>query len=461
MAPTDSELLAQVNRLGTELEKRAGLSRRLNRYFDADCPIPEAVVRARMTNAYKLLMPMSVAPWASLIVQAVEDRLQVSGIRSPDPDVDEVLRGLWQDNDLDAESKLAHNASLIDGRCFATVWPENGGDPQVTYDGADQMIVEYREGSRRHRVAALRYWLTGDVPNATLYRPDGLYKFVGPKNSSGFSGTRWERRLVPDEDWPLANPYDVVNVVELAVNRRIRPGTFGYARGEYQHVTGLLDRINLLTFLGLVVALWMGFPLRGVLGAKVLRDDEGKPLPPFDADADKVFQIVDKDAKLAEFKAADRSNLSIFEELSQLAYITSTPAHYFPLETGISNISAETVTALEGGLHSKVARHKASLGQGHKEIMRLLGAMAKSPVTMSPRAQILWKQSETRSLAEAADAAGKLKDILPWQALAEKVLDADQDEISRWESMRSSDALSALIAGAAATPTPAPEPVAA
>lgn len=456
--PTESELLAQVNHLGTALEKRARNSRRLNKYYESDCPIPDAVVRARLTNAYKTLMPMSVAPWASLVVRAVLDRLQVSGIRSPQPEVDEILRGLWQDNDMDAESKLGNHAALIDGRCFATVWPEKGGPPQVTLDGADQVIVEYQEGSRRVRTAGLRYWVSGDVPYCTLYRPDGLFKFIGPKNSSGFSGTRWEHRVVPGEDWPLDNPYDVVPVVELAVNRRIKPGTFGYARGEFEHVTGLLDRINLLTFLGLVVALWMGFPLRGVIGAKVLKDDDGNALPPFDADADKLFVVTEKDAKLAEFKAADRGNLSIFAELSQLAYITSTPAHYFPLETGISNIGSDTVTALEGGLHSKVDGHKSTLGTGYKEVMRLLGLMAETPVQMSPRAQILWKQSATRSMAEAADAATKLKDILPWQALAEKVLDADQDEIARWEAMRSSDALSALIAGAK---SPESEPVAA
>jgi hypothetical protein len=96
-------------------------------------------------------------------------------------------------------------------------------------------------------------------------------------------------------------------------------------------VHGLLDRINLLTFLGLVVAFWMGFPLRGVIGDKILRDDDGKPLPPFKVAADEVFQFENPAAKLAEFKAADRGNLSIFDELAQLAYLTKTPAHYFPL----------------------------------------------------------------------------------------------------------------------------------
>jgi hypothetical protein len=137
----------------------------------------------------------------------------------------------------------------------------------------------------------------------------------------------WEKRPVDGEDWPLANPLGVVPVVEIRVNPRLAPGNFPYARGEFAHCTGLIDRINLLTFLGLVVAFWMGFPLRGVIGDKIRRevlvDDDGQPivdaatgkqktraLPPFDAQPDSVFQFENPEAKIAEFKAADRRNLA-------------------------------------------------------------------------------------------------------------------------------------------------------
>lgn len=456
----DSALLAQITKLGTELQKRILVSRKLNNYYEGSCPFPQAVIRAKMTHAYRLLMPMAEAPWGSLVVDSVQDRLEVAGIRSDDKAIDEAVWGVWQDNKMDAESKLGHTAALIDGRAFATIWPENGGPPQITLDSSEQMIVQYAEGSRRVRIAALRYWMEDVTPYATLYRPEGIYKFVGPKNSSGFQGTQWAQRDVPGEEWPLKNPYAVVPVVELAVNQRLKPGSFGYARGEFAHCLGLLDRINLLTFLGLVVALWMGFPLRGVIGDKILKDDEGKPLAPFDANADSVFQLENPDAKLAEFKAADRGNLSIFSELSQVAYITKTPAHYFPLQTGISNISADTIVALEGALHAKTTQHKGGLGEDWEEVLRLCGLMLPEPVALSPRAQLLWLPSESRSLAERADAAVKLASVLPWQTVAEYALNATQDDITRWEAMKASDALGALIAGATTPtpPAPAPEP---
>jgi hypothetical protein len=445
------EIRKQLARLCTELDKRARTHTVLNRYYEGSCPLPDAIVRSQLTKAYRLLMPVAEAPWGSLIVDSTQDRLEVSGIDSGEKAVDDVVWGIWQDNQMDAESKIAHNATLVDGRSFALVWREQGDEtPEISLDNAATMIVQYREGSRRHRVAALRRWIDeDDIPHATLYRRDAIFKFKGPKESSGQAGTRWEPRVVGGEEWPLPNPWNVVPVVELAVNRRLKPGSFGYARGEYQHCLGLIDRINLLTFLGLVVAFWMGFPLRGVIGEKVLKDDDGNQIAPFDAQASGVFMLENKDAKIVEYEAADRKNLSVFAELDQLSSITKTPRHYFPIEGGMSNLSADAIRASDGSLHAKVTHYKPMLGEGHEEILRLGGLMAKEPVILSPRAELQWMDHESRSMAERADAAIKIGQAgFPWQFVAEKVLNVGQSEIAKIEAQMSSGAFAALLAEA-------------
>ena len=458
--PTNAELLQQVNRLGTELAKRAHRDRILESYYDGSCPIPKAITHARVTNAYRMLIPFAEAPWGSLVVDSIQDRLEVAGVRSMDPETDERVWGIWQDNGLDSESKLAHSAALTTGRAFAIVWPDDDGNPEVTIESSEQVIIEYRSGSRRHRVAALRYWVEDKRGYVTLYRPDGIYKFVGPKNSTEFSGTQWERRDVEDETWPLNNPLGIVPVVELAVNRRLKPGPFGFARGEFANCIGLIDRINLLTFLGLVVAFWMGFPLRGVIGEKILKDDDGKVIPLFDAHASGLFQIENSQASIVEYKAADRKNLSIFGELDQLATISKTPRHYFPMENGMSNLSADAIRASEGALHAKTPTHKSSLGEGHLEILRLCGMMHDDAVNLSPRATLLWKDHESRSNAERADAATKLASIgLPVPIIAEKYLGFTQDEINRLKTDAADNAIAQLLAEAAAAPSATAPPV--
>lgn len=490
MAVDPKLLLAQLSQLSAELDRRGSEHNILTAYRNGDAPLPAAVKQAKITSAYQVLMPFASSNWSGLIVDSVLDRLALSGIRSEDSAAAEAVWGVWQDNQMDSESKLAHDATLTDGRCFALIWPDSAGNPQITLDDSSQMIVAYQEGSRRHRVAALRRWVDeDDVPYATLYRPEGIYKFVGKKGSVGKSinpaigpltagqagigetvrrfianidpkKSDWQMREVPDEEWPLPNPTGVVPVVEIAVNRRLKPGIFGSASGEFAHSTGHIDRINILTFLGLVVAFWMGFPLRTVIGEKLLKDDEGNILAPFRAMGDEVAQFENPDVKLEQFQAADLKNLSVEEHVKQLAAITKTPAHYLIAE--MVNLSADAIRAAEAALNSKVTNHKASLGEGWEEVLRIAGMMLDNPVDLSPRAEVLWEDHEARSMAERADAALKLKEILPWQPLAEKVLGATQGEIARWEAMRGGTALDKIVAEMAAPapekPEPEPEP---
>lgn len=474
---TAAELKKALSTILPVLDQRTKIHQRQEAYYTGACPLPKAIERARVTKAYRMLMPMSEAPWGSLVVDSVTDRLEVSGIRSPKGQaaLDEAVWGVWQDNQMDAESKLAHSAALMSGRAYALIQP-TGGVPEISLDGPDQMIVMYREGSRRQRVAAVRRWLDEDedATYATLYTPDAVFKFRKSKDqqATGRAGGRfklddgwWEPRGDNLADWQAENPLGVVPAVELPVNRRLKPGAFGFARGEYEHCTALIDRVNLLTFLGLVVAFWQGFPIRAVVGQRIawefLKDDAGnqifeadgvtqqkRPRPPFTAMADEVAQFEEPSAKLTQFDAADRALLSVLPELDQLATITKTPRHYFPMSSGMSNLSADAIRASEGGLAAKVVAHKGSLGEGWEEVLRVCGLALPDPVYLSPRASLLWQDHEARSMAERADAAIKLKDVLPLEVLWTRYLNATQEDAALWRAMTADDVLGQLLKAA-------------
>lgn len=471
---------SQLEAIGSVLSGRRSRESTLDGYYEGHAPMPKAVTDARVTKAYRRLVGVSDSPWGSLIVDSVTDRLSVTGIKSGDKAMDAALWEIWQTNNLDAESKLAHNAALVAGRAFALVWPDpDTGEVEIQLDNSSQMAVQYAPGSRRKRTAAMRYWIEGDQAFATLYRRDGLFKFRGDNTTIAthtldFDG--WEPyQPAEDEEWPVNNPFDIIPVIELAVNRRLKPGRFGYARGEFEHVTNLIDRINLLSFLGLVVAFYMGFPLRGVIGEKirreVLRDDNGdaiineageqvlRQVPLFDAQAGGQFQIENPEAKLAEFSAADRGLLGIYPELDQLSALTKTPRHYLPLAQGMTNLSADAIRASEGSLVAKVPTHKATLGEGWEETLRVAGLMSDDEFDVPQTAELTWSDHETRSLAERADAAVKLKDIIPQAAIIEMVLNATSEQMARWQADRAGDALGQLLVASNApavpvTPTP-------
>lgn len=462
--PTDQELLAQLTSMSSELDRRARGAQRLDDYHDGNHPIPDVVIRSKATKAYRLILDLADTNWPQLIVDSVDERLEVQGISLGDEELDKRAWDFWQTNGLDADSSLTHQSALTTARAFVIVWPSaGGGAPDITPEHASTCIVQYAPGSRRVRVAALRRWEDAGRWYATLYRPDGVYKFQSkrlPGTTNSYSRTDWERREVPGEVWPLPNPFGpLVPVVEVAVNRDLRPSPYGRAFGEFERNVGHIDRINFATFSQIVAMTWSGFPLRALIGDPILRDDDGNPLAPFDVAADSLVQIENPDGKLMQLPEANLENYgkTIDRYVQQLAAITKTPPHY--LLGQLVNLSADAIRAAEAGLVSKVRRHQNRIGEAWEEVFRLSLIAAGQDVPASAQgAQIIWKDPESRSMAERADAAVKLKDILPWQALASKVLAATPQEIQAWSEQRGADALSALIAQPA--PAAAVPPVA-
>ncbi len=462
----------QIDRLCNELLKRQAEHDRLLPYRKRTdtIAIPSQIATAKLTKRYRQLMEMSQATWGKPIVAAKLDRLEVNGLTSPDKAVSlAVWDGVWQENNLNLMTRLANSDAMADGRAHATVWPAaqwlldgDGGvagadGPSVTFDGSTTMIVEYAEGSLTRRTGALRRWTDDDDEDLILlYRPDGLYKFKATKEADRSSasfmagGRRWIPREEPGESWPLPNPLRIVPVIELGVNRELASGRFAMCRGEYADVTPRLDAVNLLTFLGLDLAVSMSYPLRILFGdvEGVRKDDQGNPLPPFDAYIGGVSHITDKDARIDEFKAADRAGLSIYGELQQVAALTATPKHYFPNDGVIANVSAETITAFEGPMHATVtASHQPSLGAAYEEILRIGALMLPVPVRLSPRAEVTWADHQSRSLGEQASAYAQLTggdNGLPMAAAAEIALGASQDAIRRYEALHADSAFAQI-----------------
>lgn len=442
--------IGQVIDACDELDRRAALFAKLEQYVSpGGCPIPQAIAQAQVTQAYRMLMAFAQTNYAPLIVRSARSLLHPGGIRNTgSAELDTAAWGIWQANKLDAEARLAHDAILTHGRAFAIAWPTADGESTITIEDPATTIVEYVEGSRYVRAAGLRRWIGDDKrPHATLYRPDGIWKFSGPKNSSGSRGTSWEPRTVEGEDWPLKAPAEnVVPVVEIATNRRLKATRYGYAEGDFENVLGLLDRINVLEFLRLVIAFTAGFPIRAVIGDKILKDDEGNDLAPFKLAVDVVAQFENPNVKITEIAAADLKSFgeAIDRDTQTLSGLTSTPA-YFLRSVPIQNVSADAIRAADLPRVSKAEDHKLFLGEGWEEVLRTAGLVRRERLELGDAASLVWLNRESRSLAERADAATKLKDVLPWQAVAEIAFDATQDDITRWQSMVDADSLGQLV----------------
>lgn len=111
----------------------------------------------------------AILGWCAAGVDARSERLSVQGFRLPGAtEIDDRLQDIWQTNNLDAESSLAHDAALTFGRCYGVVGPRpGGGTPLVTIESPLTMIGAWDPRTRDLSAAYQTY--RDDDPASETY----------------------------------------------------------------------------------------------------------------------------------------------------------------------------------------------------------------------------------------------------------------------------------------------------
>ena len=368
-------------------------------YYRGDHRLPRGPTSA--TRVYRRLLEEAKSNWAELIVDAVNERLRVIGFRWSDSEQADlnVWRDIWQKNNLDARSDELHVEALVWGYGYAIVWPDDDGSACITPESPTEVIC-YAPASNRHEVTmALKRWQDDwGTWHATLYTPLALYKY----DSSGALATGsaaptggWVERNVPGEDWPLANPFGQVPVVEFPNNPRVATGGRSELDGG---VIAMCDRINETVFNRLLAAQFAAYRQKWVTGMEIPRDPEtGEPVEPFRTAVDRLWMAENPDVKFGEFDEASLVNyISAAEaDIQHLASITRTPAYYLLPHTQMP--SGEALKAAETGLVAKVKRRQRFLGEAWEETLRLALLIEDDPRASDMSCETLWAPAETKS----------------------------------------------------------------
>jgi hypothetical protein len=187
------------------------------------------------------------------------------------------------------------------------------------------------------------------------------------------------------------------------------------------------------------IAEYGAFRQKWATGIEVPRNPEtGQPIAPYEAHVTKLMVAEGSDAKFGDFNATDlKPHLDLAREIAgHMARISRLPATYFMTE--VSNVGAETLALIVGGLVAKCKRRVKGYEPGLEGAVRLAfkargqdgdAAKAKS------RIEVKWAEMETRSMAQAADAAVKLttgeNPVITPQTAQEKWLGMSQTERDR------------------------------
>jgi hypothetical protein len=406
---------------------------------------PPTLGTATYRREFNLMLAAVRDNWMELVVDAVEERLHVDGFRiGDDPAGDTDAWTIWQRNQLDADSELAHHAALATGYAYALVWADDNGRPQITIEHPSQVIVAYAAGSRRLRAAALKLWRddTADREYATVYLPDGLWRYERRLPHHNAGTTDW----VPRRDDPeVHNPLGVVPVVEFANRPKLLRG----ARSEIASVMSTQDQINKLVCDMLVAAEFGAYRQRWAVGVEIPTDpDTGEELMPWRHAIDRLWTSGSDDTKFGEFSETDLRNYvaAIENRVQSLASRTRTPPHYLLGSTG-SFPSGESLKATETGLIAKVRSRQRHFGEAWEEVIRLAFAVTGDERRDAWAAETIWADPESRTESEHVDALGKLRQMLqvPLEQLWSDAGYTPQ-QIGRFRQMLATEAMTTLMA---------------
>lgn len=419
--------------LGPKLDYQWKCIHEFEEYFNGDHKLSFATAKFR--EAFSRFFPPMANNWMKLVCEAPASRLKVMGFRmNPDPSkpdwdqvADDEAWDIWQANNMDAISRQVHVDSIKLSLSFVMVSPpspENFDLPLLTAEHPEQVFVYCDPANRRRRFAALKRWID-DIDKhmyATLYLPKEIHKFVSSSEFKPGQKVQWKRR---EDDPGGPNPLGVVPIIPVENT----PDTKYGGRSDLEVAIPIQDAINKLCLDMQVSSEYHAFPQRWVSGWEKALGPDGLELTGRQVEIatgqSRLLRAESPETKFGQFQSGNVDNYIKPIELyvDHLAAMTQTPAYY--LKGKMANLSADALHAADAGLVDRVrAKIDGGFSDAWEEIIRT-AFLAKGDKEKGRafKAEAIWADPETKSLAQTTDAAVKWRQSLSlplevcWQLL--------------------------------------------
>lgn len=437
---------------------------------------------------YRLLARRAVSNWMPLLVGTPAQALYVDGFRRGGGDAGATRQPgdspewvRWQRSRMDARQAAVHRAALAYGHSFVLV---TGRGDKVQISGLSSL-----------RTAALYVDPANDeVPYAAL-TVDRWSTTSGGERVDGAARLwigRMEFPVKLTKDGPRVGRGSAHGATETPVTRFAAAVDLeGRTIGVIEPMIPLQDRINQSVFDLLVAQTYGSFKVRWATGMAppiklhpdlvknpetgameanpragdpIIDPTTGQPeLLPIDTNASRMMFGEDPETR---FGTLDETPLegyiaSIDMSIRNLAAVSQTPPHY--LLGQLANLSAEALTAAETALSRKTEEFRKGFGESWERVFRLAAELAGDLTAGENFAgEIVWRDMEQRSLAQSADALGKLAVQLgiPARGLWARVPGTSQVELDEWNALYREDNAEGELARALRPATAARDAVA-
>jgi hypothetical protein len=415
---------------------------------------------AKVTPEYRMLVDQARFNVLPLVVKCLVQNLFVDGYRpARQAENSPIWDDVWQRNRMDARQSGIYRAAANYGFAYTTVLPGKPG-PVVTPYSPLRLTALYEDPINDEWP---RYAMTVELPDALSRDPAvNAASQLAPVNARIWDDTHVYQVIITPGEGSKVTRSEEHGLGVCPVVRYVNEyDVDGESLGEVEPILPLQRQLNQTTFSLLWTQNFQAFLQRWATGMAIEQDEEGNDINPFLAGPDGVWQNESPDGKFGQFDQADLDGYldSRDKALLFVGSVTQTPPHNLLVGSGISNLSAEALAALESGQGHKVADHQTSFGESHEQMLRLGGlAMGDEDAWNDTSAQVVWRDTTPRSLAQVADALGKLAiqlDIPP-RALWERIPGVTDQDLQLWEEMHEARMLSTeLPSGEAGAPSEA------
>jgi len=429
---------------------RNGRIGKIDRYLKGDHDLPYMPRGAK--QEYKHIATRSITNWLPLISDTFAKGLFVDGYR-PANEVDNAAPWTyWQANGLDARQTIIHRGALEFGTSYVLVLP---GDPSP--------LIRPLSPTRTHALYLDHddEWPQFVVVHAgmdssggklyRLYDNNAAYTLVVAKDAT-------KPKLVLTEEHNLG----VTPVV------RFRDRLDDYSRGIISPLINIQDRVNESVFSLMIALQYASFRQRWATGLAIPLDDQNQPVEPFKAAVDRLWVTDSPDARFGDFDQTEvGGHLDTYSStVRSLAAIAQTPPHV--LLGDLVNLSADALAAAEASTQRKIGEYETIFGESWEQTLRLAAAADGDDAgAQDMQAEVRWRDTEARSLAQTVDALGKMVQMLsvPAEAAWERIPGVTDQDVARWKTLRTQgDVFGALLGDiqrqSMVQPTPAQEPAA-
>lgn len=419
-------LLDQLRRQQRTAETVDGWLRPSTRGFD---------LPPRSTQEHRALADLSRTPWLRLVVDNVVQALYVDNIVGADGP-DSRLQQMWYGNGLQSAQVSMHRAMIAYGHAYGVAQAsEDGGVPRIRFVSPNRMAVTYANLGDVYPSAALE----------VLDGPGGRFRLHRPGAYTDLEVDRFVATAAPKVTAEVATGLSFVPVVRFANQVDLD----GRVEGEVLPFIPAAARINKTAFDRLLSQHFNSWKVKTATGLELpsVLDEDGQPTDAVDAAAAErmKLKLAQDDVLVGEtgttFGTLDATALEPFvtswrADIEALAAVSQTPTH--ALTGQMVNLGAEALASARAPLTQKVAERQMTASAAYSHLLRAAGAVAGwDDLADDAMVRVTWQDMEIRSLAQAADALGKMATSLriPAEGLWPMIPGVEATELQEWRRL--------------------------